>query len=170
MEAIGPDLAQMGLSLPAFYIENISLPPEVEEAIDKRTKMGVLGDLNQYTKLQAAEAIGTAAAAPGGLGGAGAQLAAGLAVGGQMAGALGAGMAAQPVPPPLPATATFFVAIAGKQAGPFDLPTLETKVREGIVTRDSLVWKQGMPGWAAAGTVPELAGIFASVPPPLPPS
>src|SRR5215467_6906419 len=37
MEAIGPDLAQMGLTLPAFYIENISLPPEVEEAIDKRT-------------------------------------------------------------------------------------------------------------------------------------
>ena len=51
--------------------------------------MGVLGDLNQYTKYQAAEAIGTAAANPGGLGGVGAQIAAGVAVGGQMAGALG---------------------------------------------------------------------------------
>ncbi len=169
MEGIGPDLAQMGLSLPAFYVENISLPPEVEQALDTRTKMGVLGDLNQYTKYQAAEAIPTAAANPGGMGGVGAQLAAGLAVGGQMAGALGAGMASQAAPPPLPATATLHVAIAGKQTGPFDLAALEAKVREGAVTRDSLVWKQGMASWTAAGSVPELASLFAAVPPPLPP-
>src|SRR5271165_4725189 len=131
MEGIGPDLAQMGLSLPAFYIENVSLPPEVEQALDTRTKMGVLGDLNQFTKYQAATAIPEAAANPGGMGGIGAQLAAGLAVGGQMASALGAGIASQPTPPPLPATATFFVAINGQQAGPFDLHALEAKVREG---------------------------------------
>ena len=169
MEAIGPDLAQMGLSLPAFYVENISLPPEVEQALDTRTKMGVLGDLNQYTKYQAAEAIPTAAANPGGMGGVGAQLAAGLAVGGQMASALGTGIASQAAPPPLPATTTFFIALGGKQAGPFDLAALEAKVREGALTRDSLVWKQGMASWTAAGTVPELAGLFAAVPPPLPP-
>src|SRR5207245_9752935 len=39
LEKIGPDLASMGLALTLFYIENISLPPEVEEALDKRTKM-----------------------------------------------------------------------------------------------------------------------------------
>jgi membrane protease subunit (stomatin/prohibitin family) len=170
MEGIGPDLAQMGLALPAFYIENVSLPPEVEQALDTRTKMGVLGDMNQFTKYQAATAIPQAAANPGGMGGVGAQLAAGLAVGGQMANALGAGMASQPSPPPLPATATFFASINGQQAGPFDLHALEAKVREGAITRNSLVWKQGMANWTAAGTVPELAGIFAAVPPPLPPS
>ncbi|MGE3799135.1 MAG: SPFH domain-containing protein [Thermomicrobiales bacterium] len=168
LERIRPDLAEMGLSLPAFYIENISLPEDVEKALDTRSKMGVLGDLNQYTKFQAAEAIGTAAANPGGLGGVGAQLAAGLAVGGQMAGALGAGMASQAAPPPLPATAAFHVAIDGRQAGPFDLPALEAKVREGKVTRNSLVWRQGMANWTAAGTVPELNAIFANQPPPLP--
>jgi membrane protease subunit (stomatin/prohibitin family) len=168
MEGIGPDLAQMGLNLPAFYIENVSLPPEVEQALDTRTKMGVLGDLNQFTKYQAATAIPEAAANPGGMGGVGAQLAAGVAIGGQMAGALGAGMAAQPAPPPLPATTTFFVAINGQQSGPFDLHALEAKVRDGAVTRNSLVWKQGMASWTAAGSVPELAGIFAAVPPPLP--
>jgi membrane protease subunit (stomatin/prohibitin family) len=170
MEGIAPDLAQMGLALPAFYIENVSLPPEVEQALDTRTKMGVLGDLNQFTKYQAATAIPEAAANPGGMGGVGAQLAAGLAVGGQMANALGAGMASQPSPPPLPTTATFFVAINGQQAGPFDLHALEAKVREGAVTRNSLVWRQGMAAWTAAGSVPELNAIFASVPPPLPPS
>jgi membrane protease subunit (stomatin/prohibitin family) len=168
MEGIGPDLAQMGLNLPAFYIENVSLPPEVEQALDTRTKMGVLGDLNQFTKYQAANAIPEAAANPGGMGGVGAQLAAGVAIGGQMASALGAGMASQPAPPPLPATTTFFVAINGQQAGPFDLHALEAKVREGAVTRNSLVWKQGMASWTAAGSVPELAGIFTAVPPPLP--
>jgi hypothetical protein len=129
----------------------------------------VLGDLNQYTKFQAAEAIPTAAANPGGLGGVGAQLAVGLAMGGQVGQAVGQGMAAQAAPPPLPSTVTFFVAIGGKQAGPFDLAALEAKVREGAITRDSLVWKQGMASWTAAGSEPELAGIFAAVPPPLPP-
>jgi hypothetical protein len=131
--------------------------------------MGVLGDLNQYTKFQAAEAIPVAAGNPGGLGGVGASLAAGLAVGGQMAQAMGQGMASQAAPPPLPATATFFMAVGGKQAGPFDMTALEAKVREGALTRDTLVWKQGMASWTAAGSVPELAGLFAAVPPPLPP-
>jgi membrane protease subunit (stomatin/prohibitin family) len=170
MEGIVPDLAQMGLSLPSFYIENISLPPEVEQALDTRTKMGVLGDLNQFTKYQAATAIPEAAANPGGVGGIGAQLAAGLAVGGQMASALGSGIASQAAPPPLPATATFYAAIGGKQAGPFDMAALKTLVQEGKVTRDSLVWKQGMANWAAASTLPELAGVFAAAPPPLPPA
>jgi membrane protease subunit (stomatin/prohibitin family) len=168
MEGIGPDLAQMGLNLPAFYIENVSLPPEVEQALDTRTKMGVLGDMNQFTKYQAATAIPEAAANPGGMGGVGAQLAAGLAVGGQMASALGAGIASQPAPPPLPATTTFYAAINGQQAGPFDLGALQAKIREGAVTRDSLVWKQGMANWVAAGSVPELTALFAAAPPPLP--
>jgi membrane protease subunit (stomatin/prohibitin family) len=169
LEGIGPDLSQMGLALPMFYIENISLPPEVEAALDTRTKMGVLGDLNQYTKFQAANAIGDAASNPGGMGGVGAQLAAGVAIGGQMANALGAGMAAQATPPPLPATQTFFVSLGGKQAGPFDMPALQARVNDGSVTRESLVWKQGMANWTAAGSVPELAALFAAVPPPLPP-
>src|SRR5262249_51354330 len=101
MEGIAPDLAQMGLALPAFYIENISLPPEVEQALDTRTKMGVLGNLDQYTKYQAATAIGDAANNPGGgLAGAGAQMAAGVVIGQQMAGALSQGGASQPAPPP----------------------------------------------------------------------
>jgi len=163
---IGPELAAMGLALTAFYIENISLPPEVEKALDKRTEMGVLGDMGQYTRFQTATAIGDAANNPGGVAGIGAGLGAGMAMANQMAGALNT--QAQVTPPPLPGTAGYFIAFNNTQAGPFDMATLGTKVREGGLARSTLVWKQGMSGWVAAETVPELQSLFASVPPPLP--
>ena len=165
LERIRPDLAQMGLALAAFYIENISLPPEVEQALDKRTQMGVLGNLDQYAKYQAANAITEAAKNPGGLAGVGAQMAAGLAVGQQMAGALAPGAA----PPPIPTAVAFFVAQDGKQVGPFDVATLGQNAQRGMLPRTSLVWRQGMANWVAAETVPELQGLFAAVPPPIPP-
>src|SRR5947209_1392369 len=72
---IATELAAMGLALTAFYVENISLPQEVEQVLDKRTEMGVLGDMNQYTRYQTANAIGDAAKNPGGIAGVGAGLA-----------------------------------------------------------------------------------------------
>src|SRR5438876_432941 len=118
-QRIGPELAEMGLALTAFYIENISLPPEVEKALDTRTKMGMLGNLDQYTKYQTAEAIPEAARNPGGLAGVGAGLGAGFAVAQQMAGAIQGGTQANVAagPPPLPTQGSFFVAINGKQSG-----------------------------------------------------
>ncbi|WP_116083090.1 SPFH domain-containing protein [Tropicimonas sp. IMCC34011] len=71
-------LAEYGLILPEFYIENISLPPAVEKALDKRTSMGVVGDLGRYTQYQAAEAMEQAARNPGGGGGMGAGLGMGM--------------------------------------------------------------------------------------------
>ena len=50
MQAINPKLAPLGLTLCSFVIENISLPEEVEKSMDKRTSMGVLGNLDQYAK------------------------------------------------------------------------------------------------------------------------
>jgi hypothetical protein len=72
-------------------------------------------------------------------------------------------------PPPLPAQSSYFIAVNNAQAGPFDLATLQNRAREGSFTRQTLVWKQGMANWAPAETVPELQGLFAAVPPPLPP-
>ena len=170
LERIRPDLAQMGLSLAMFYIENISLPPEVEQALDKRTQMGVLGNLDQYSKFQAANAISDAAKNPGGMAGVGAQMAAGLAIGNQMANAMNpAAQAAPPAPPPVPAAVAFFVAMDGKQAGPFDVATLAGNLQRGLLLRSSLVWRQGMASWTPAENVPELQSLFAAMPPPIPP-
>lgn len=172
LDRISPDLAKMGLQLTAFYVENISLPPEVESALDQRTKMGIIGDMSRFTQYQTAEAIRDAAQNPGGLGGAGAGLGAGVAIGQQMAAAVGQAGAAPPpgseAPPPLPAGVRFHIALDGKSAGPFDMDELRGHVKSGRLTRSTLVWKSGMANWVPAESVPELKVLFADEPPPLP--
>ncbi len=64
--ALQPAAQAMGLELTSFVIENISLPEEVEKAMDRRTSMGVVGDLGRYSQYQAAEAMREAANNPGG--------------------------------------------------------------------------------------------------------
>ena len=88
---INEDFRGYGLEVTKFYVENISLPPEVEAAMDKRASMGALGDANRYMQFQAADALRDAAQNEGGGAGLGAGLGAGFAVGNQMAGAFGAG-------------------------------------------------------------------------------
>ncbi|MEJ7848106.1 MAG: SPFH domain-containing protein [Pyrinomonadaceae bacterium] len=107
-EKINEDFAGYGLVVTKFYIENISLPPEVEAAMDKRSSMGALGDAQTYMQFQAADALRDAAQNEGGGAGLGAGLGAGFAVGGQMANAFGqqgpggggSGQAASTVPCP----------------------------------------------------------------------
>jgi membrane protease subunit (stomatin/prohibitin family) len=166
LERIAPDLAPLGLALTSFYIENISLPPEVEEALDKRSQMGVLGNLDQYIKFQTGHAITDAAQNPGGVAGVGAGLGAGMAMANQMTSAL---QPSTSQPPPLPNATVIFIVEEGKQSGPYDLPTLTAKAQSGSLQRSTLAWKQGMSAWVAAETIPELYAIFAAIPPALPP-
>ena len=78
-----------GVTLAKFYVENISLPPEVEEMLDKRASMGVVGDLKRFTEFQTAKAIESAAENPGGgAAAAGVGLGAGAAMGQSMMGAM----------------------------------------------------------------------------------
>ena len=88
---INEDFKAYGLEVTKFYVENVSLPPEVEAAMDKRASMGALGDAQKYMQFQAADALRDAAQNEGGGAGLGAGLGAGFAVGGQMANAFGAG-------------------------------------------------------------------------------
>ena len=81
LKTINPRIEKLGLTLASFVIENISLPEEVEKTMDKRTSMGVLGDMNRYTQYQAAEAMREAANNPGGMAGAGVGMGAGVAMG-----------------------------------------------------------------------------------------
>lgn len=88
---INEDFKGYGLEVTKFYVENVSVPDEVQAAIDRRASMGALGNVDQYMKFQAADALRDAAQNEGGGAGLGAGLGAGFAVGNQMAGAFGAG-------------------------------------------------------------------------------
>ncbi|HEX2202925.1 MAG TPA: SPFH domain-containing protein [Longimicrobium sp.] len=170
---IAAEFGEYGLELTKFLLENVSLPPEVEQALDKRSSMGVLGNLDAYTKFQTAEAIEAAAKNPGGNAGAGMGMGMGFAMAQQMGQALSqsqpGGAGGGGAPPPLPAQALFFVALNGAQSGPHPLDTLRQQAAAGALTRETLVWKEGMAAWTRAGDVPELSTLFGAVPPPLPP-
>jgi membrane protease subunit (stomatin/prohibitin family) len=182
---ISEDLNLIGLQMPRFIIENVSLPPEVEATMDKRTSMGVLGDLDQFTKYQAATAITEAAQNPGGIAGAGVGIGVGATLGAQLAQALRPGAApantpaespkspvastsTSPGPPPLPGSTQWYLGVDGKQVGPLAPSEIQARVTAGTATPDTLVWRAGMDAWAHLGDVPELQTTTGTTPPPLP--
>lgn len=168
---IKSEFEEIGLSLTKFLIENISLPPEVEAALDKRSSMGIIGNLGAYTQFQAANAMEDAAKNPnGGIMGAGMGAGMGFGMMNQMGNAFqqnqfNAQTGTNNTPPP--PIVQFFVAVNGQQTGPFTMPQLQAMSASGQLTKQSLVWKQGMANWLAAETQPELAGLFHNTPPPL---
>jgi excisionase family DNA binding protein len=85
-----------GLQMTTFLVENVSVPPEVEQAIDKRSSMAAVGNLNDYVKFQMAQGMGQGGGG-GGLGGAGAELAMGVAMAQQLMNQTG-GLMAQSTP------------------------------------------------------------------------
>jgi excisionase family DNA binding protein len=87
--------AKYGISIASFIIENVSVPPEVEQAIDKRSSMAAVGNLNDYVKFQMAQGMEKG----GTSGGMATELAVGLSIAQQIMkdqGGLGAGAAAAP--------------------------------------------------------------------------
>ena len=115
LNSVNPKLAQLGLTLCSFVIENISLPEEVEKSMDKRTSMGVLGNLDQYAKYQAAEAMREAANNPagGGMAGMGVGMGAGAAMGQMFAQSMGQQTAPAAAPAPAAAAATVTCSACG---------------------------------------------------------
>ena len=152
-EQVAPQFQQYGLQITQLVIENVSLPPEVEATLDQKTRMSMLGNLDQYTRLQSADAIRDAARNPNGAAGAGMAIGVGAAVGQQVAAASARNGAE---PPPLPVVAWYY-AVGGERRGPVDEAGLRAS---GAITGDTLVWKAGMANWAAARTVPELAPLL----------
>jgi excisionase family DNA binding protein len=98
---INPAVAsKYGLEIPSFIVENVSLPPEVEQAIDKRSSMAAIGNLNDYVKFQMAESMTKGGGEAGSMAGTGAGLGAGLAMGQQLMAAMGGSQTSPPVAPP----------------------------------------------------------------------
>jgi membrane protease subunit (stomatin/prohibitin family) len=176
----------MGITLTDFTIQNISLPEEVEKALDTRTKMGVLGNLDAYAKLQmtdaSADAMRKAAGNPG-MGGMPMAMGVGFGLGNQVGATMGQAMAGPgqfnphtgmqgpppPMPPPLPAAAQYHYSGPTGQAQ-LSLADVVARV-SGDAGGAHMVWQAGWPGWKAAKEVPEIAAQLPPppvAPPPLP--
>lgn len=158
---IAPGFEAFGLDLTEVQVQDIGLPAEVEQAIDKAGAIKAVGDLRAFTQYETANAISTAAANPGGTAAAGV----GMGMGFAMANQMGQSMGGQQGPPPVP---MFHIAVGGQQAGPFGMDILRQKLGSGELTRETLVWRTGMEQWIAASQVPELTILFNDSPPPIP--
>jgi len=171
---IAPEFLDYGLELTKILVENISLPPAVEEALDKRTSMGMIGDLNKYIQFGAAESMQTGASS--GTGSA-IEMGLGFAMANKMALDMAqpqnpvAAITTAPVaPPPLPDT-NWHVAIDRKSMGPYDLNALEQLASSHQITPGTLAWIDGMENWEAIEKIESLNGLFnedSSTPPALP--
>ncbi len=180
MKRIAPELAQYGIELPTFFIENVSLPEAVEAALDKRTSIGVVGDLGQFMQYSTAEALTSGAQAPGGnMLGAGMGAGIGMAMAGQMGQQMGpwgrmapqmAPMAPEQamIPPPAPVERVWHIAKDGETTGPFSRAAMGRMAQDGALNRETLVWTAGLEGWKQAEEVDELATLFTVLPPPAP--
>lgn len=99
--------AKYGIEISSFIVENVSVPPEVEQAIDKRSSMAAIGNLNDYVKFQMASSMTKGGGEAGSMAGTAAGLGAGLAMGQQMMAAMNQPQTTPPagaVPPVIPST------------------------------------------------------------------
>ncbi len=169
-ERMAPEFEGYGMIMSSLLVENISLPPAVEEALDKRSSMGVIGNLAAYTQFQAAEAMEKAAENPGGMAAGGMGMGMGFAMANQMGQNMNQPQSSGAMPPPIQQPTTYWVAVDGAQTGPFNMDTLKQQAVAGRLTRESMVWTEGMANWQMAKDVPALVAIFGQVPPPIPPA
>ena len=170
-------------------IENISLPEEVEKAMDTRAQMGAIGDMNRYTQFQTAGAIRDAAQNEGGGAGQAMGIGAGLGLGQAMAAGVAGGLMGGPGggmppgaptgggPPPAPSSPAnpfaapafaFYIHLNGSSMGPYGMDVLKQGVSSGQFTQQTPVWREGMQGWNSAGQLTELQSLFnnGGTPPP----
>lgn len=169
-KTINPEFEEYGLTLTKLLVESISLPDAVEAALDKRTSIGMVKDLDEYLQFQTGEALGNASGG-GGDGG----LAAGIGMGMGIAVAKKLGKTFDsppeskgPTPPPIPdETRSYFLVIDDKRAGPYDTHELEDQLVNGTLVKSTLVWREGMRKWRKASELEELRPVWNALPPPI---
>ena len=163
-EKISPYFGEYGLHLTKVLVENISLPVDVEEALDKRSSREITGDLDENIKYQTGEALGSGSGSMGDMVGMGA----GMAMGQNMADTLSNNKVDKSTPPPLPKrdTTMYYVALNEEQEGPYDIRTIQLFINNKKLTEETLIWKEGLEDWVEAKEV--LQKHFNATPPTLP--
>jgi membrane protease subunit (stomatin/prohibitin family) len=169
---IAPEFGEYGLELTRILVENISLPPKVSEALDKRTSMGMTGNLDRYIQYQSGTAMEAAAQNPGGGASDGIGMGIGLAMANNMNnGMQGSGTAGSPPPIPGSVVSVYHVVVDGAARGPYTVDLLKQHVASGSLKPETLVWSADMDQWQPANSVESLDGIWGAktqTPPPIP--
>ncbi|SFV67074.1 Putative virion core protein (lumpy skin disease virus) [hydrothermal vent metagenome] len=162
-ERIAPHFGEYGLELTKILVENISLPNEVEKALDKRTSREVTGDLDKHLKYQTGEALGNSGGGGSSIGDM-IGMGAGIALGQEMTNKI----SLKDTPPKLPARdeTSYHIAVDDVSEGPYDVKTIKNLIEKGTIKRDTLVWRKGLEDWKPAKSI--LKEYFDNTPPPLP--
>jgi len=169
---IAPEFLEYGLEISKLLVENISLPLEVEAALDKKSSMGIIGNLDNYLKFQSGNALESAAKNPGGDASAGVGMGMGFAMANQLGkmvtGPQDPSPSAPPSLPPEGSDSKYYVGKNGKKAGPFDGNAIIGYIKKGAIGKETLMWKEGLAEWKVAGSFTEFESLLNSTPPPLP--
>ena len=165
-QKIAPSFEEYGLELTHMLVENISLPEEVEKALDRRTSREITGDLDKHIKYQTGEALGNSGSGGGSVIGDMVGMGAGVALGQEMMNSMK--KADKNTPPELPKRdeTMYHVAIDGISDGPYGIRKIKELIKIGELTEDTLVWTNKLDDWESAKSV--LAQYFKDTPPPLP--
>ena len=175
LERIAPSFARYGLVLQEFDVMAISVKEDdpsfqkLKDAKDLAARLKITGR-DVYQMERSFDVLGSAASndsgSMGGIMGAGIGLGIGANMGNQIGNVMNTYSAS--VPPPIPQTAMYYLVLNGGQAGPYDAHTIVESVRNGKISAETLIWKQGMPNWSKISQLSEFSSMF-NCPPPMPP-
>jgi membrane protease subunit (stomatin/prohibitin family) len=183
-EKLKEEFSRYGVRIENFYIMSINLPEndpsviKLKEAKDLAARVNIVGK-DIYQADRSFDVLNNAAKNEGTLGGTmGAGMGMGMGFGmgnlmGNMAGSMNFGNNqnqhnASSVPPPPPVSLQYYVLINNQQNGPHTIDSLKLLITQNQVTRDTLVWKDGMAQWGKITEQDDLKLLFSSVPPPPP--
>ena len=159
-EKLSKEFSKYGIELTMFLIENISVPPAVEEAIDKRTEMGIITDLHKYLEFQTAESMTSAT------GNSTAAMGASMGVGFAMADKLSKNFGERTGYVPEPFEKMYYYAKDREPIGPLNIDEVEVLIEEKTIHTDTLLWSSGMENWQKARTLEEIEALFNLLTPP----
>jgi len=159
-EKLQDEFGKYGIELTKFLIENISVPPTVEEALDKRSSMGIITDLHKYLEFQTAESMTTENANST------AAMGASMGVGFAMAEKLSKNFGEPKGYIPEPFEKMYYYAEDKKPIGPLNIDEIESLISGKKINAETLLWSSGMESWQKARRLEEIESLFNLLTPP----
>lgn len=171
-QQIQPMFTAYGLKLETLLVENVSVPEAVEQALDERASSIAVGDLNRFTRYQQAQSMRDAANNQSAAGG-GMAMGMGFGMAQSFGQAMTKGDDTDPLaPPPVPEAVKvvkhYYAVVDGERVGPLNLAAVAEMINNSQITADSLMWTAGLPDWAPAETINEVATHLNNQPPAIP--